>query len=108
MAIKLIPFDRFTVQYGITNPLGHDLVRVEFFEKKKLAARMLLGSAIAPGSFASLLQGTVHMYFPPQHFTNVLALLASGKGVAIQIESENEAFPDGPLLSASLTLKRAL
>ena len=108
MAIKLISFDRFELQYGITNPLGHDLVRIEFFKKKKRAARMLMGNAIAPGSFASLVQGTVEMYFPSQHFANILALLRSGKGVAIQIEAENEAFPDGPLVGASLTLRHAL
>ena len=41
-------FNSFHVSYGITNPSGKDLTRIDFFDGDTKVGQALLGDAIAP------------------------------------------------------------
>jgi hypothetical protein len=65
-------FNSFRIEYGITNPQGKDLVRIDFFLGEEKAGQALFGDAISPGAFASLTnEGQVQLFFPISHFQNI-------------------------------------
>lgn len=69
-------FNSYRIEYGITNPQGKDLVRIEFLSGDSKIGQALFGDAIAPGSFASLGQREeIDLFFPLTHFANILNLL---------------------------------
>jgi hypothetical protein len=87
-------FNSFHVTYGITNPSGKDLARIDFFDGDTKVGQALFGDAITPGSFAALHGNQeIHLYFPLSHFANVLNLLRTEKRLALFAEAEDGAPP---------------
>jgi|SRR5262249_42309954 len=87
-------FNSFHVSYGITNPSGKDLTRIDFFDGDTKVGQALLGDAIAPGSFAALHGNQeIHLFFPLSHFFNLLHLLRTDKRLALFADVEEGAQP---------------
>jgi hypothetical protein len=87
-------FNSFHVTYGITNPSGKDLARIDFFNGDTKVGQALFGDAIAPGSFAALSDNQeIHLFFPFSHFTNLLDLLRTNKRLALFAELDGGAQP---------------
>lgn len=81
------PFNSYRIQYGITNPSGRDLVRIDFLLGETKAGQALFGDAIAPGAFAALTNdGEVELFFPLSHFHNIMELLSTQSGLSLFIE----------------------
>ncbi len=80
------PFNSYRIEYGITNPAGKDLVRIDFLLGDTKAGQALLGDAITPGSFAALNNGQIDLFFPLSHFQNIMDLLRTHSGLALFIE----------------------
>jgi hypothetical protein len=57
------PFDTYRIRYGTTNPNGYDLTRIEFYYGATRVGRILSGKAIGPGSYVSLKDGEIYLYF---------------------------------------------
>jgi hypothetical protein len=86
-------FDRYRIEYATTNPAGRDLVRIEFFAGDEKVGQILSGEAIAPGSFASLQEQQIHLYFPSSMLSNALAILQREEDLALFLELRSG--PDG-------------
>lgn len=81
------PFSSYQISYGITNPNGKDLARIEFFQGATKVGQALLGDAITPGAFAGLVNETeIHLYFPMSHFPNLLALIRTENQLSLFLE----------------------
>ena len=76
-------FDTYHVTYAITNPLGRDYARIDLFNKKRKVGQILFGSAIQPGSYASVHGNEIDLYFPLSHFDSILMLLRSGEALSL-------------------------
>ena len=79
-------FDNYRLEYGITNPNGKDLARIDFLKGEVKVGQMLFGDAIAPGSFASLMQDEIDLFFPLTHFANILNLLQTQKSPSLFVD----------------------
>lgn len=86
-------FNSFHVTYAITNPSGKDLARIDFFNGDTKVGQALFGDAIAPGSFAALVNQEIHLFFPLSHFPNLLDLLRTDKRLALFADVEQGAQP---------------
>jgi hypothetical protein len=81
------PFNSYRIEYGITNPSGQDLARIDFLLGETKAGQALFGDAIAPGAFAALINdGEVHLFFPLSHFHNIMKLLSTHSGLSLFVE----------------------
>ena len=81
------PFNSYRIEYGITNPSGKDLARIDFLLGETKAGQALFGDAIAPGAFAALINdGEVHLFFPLSHFHNIMELLSTHSGLSLFVE----------------------
>ena len=69
------PFDHYTIDYATTNPLGKDLTRIQFFQNDTKVGQLLSGSAIGPGSFVSLQDDEIFLYFDSTRLNGLLAIL---------------------------------
>jgi len=85
---KEVTFDAFEITYAVTNPLGKDYARIDFFYKKAKVGQMLFGSAITPGSFASYQDGQIDLYFPAGHYPAIIELLRNEKEIVLFVEFE--------------------
>jgi len=103
--LKKEPFDSFSVEYGITNPLGKDLARINFYWGQTQVGRALFGEAIAPGQYASVeTDGSIALYFPTLHFQNIIHLLQSGSGLVLFVEfgdAHDDHFRGGGIMMLS-------
>jgi hypothetical protein len=84
----LKPFDTHQVTYAITNPSGRDYARIDFFSAAQKVGQILFGSAIQPGSYASLQGSEIDLYFPLSHFESILQLLRSEQHLALFVDTE--------------------
>lgn len=85
------PFNSYRIEYGITNPSGKDLVRIDFFLGETKTGQALFGNAIVPGSFAALINDVeVHLFFPLPHFPNIMELLGTQSGLSLFVEVEEK------------------
>jgi len=84
-------FEKHHIEYGITNPNGKDLARIDFFSGEVKVGQALFGDAIAPGSFASLIQDEIHLFFPLIHFANILSLIQTHGDLSLFIDREAES-----------------
>jgi len=81
------PFNSYRIEYGITNPSGKDLARIEFLLDETKAGQMLFGNAIVPGAFAALTDNDeIHLFFPLAHFPNIVELLGTHSGLSLFVE----------------------
>ena len=86
-ALTQRPFSSYRVEYGITNPFGKDLARIQFFLGETKVGQALFGDAIAPGAFAALINGVeIDLYFPLSHFHNIMELLSTQSGLSLFVE----------------------
>ena len=85
---KEVKFDAFEITYAVTNPLGKDYARIDFFYKKEKVGQMLFGSAITPGSFASYQDGQIDLYFPAGHYSAIIELLRNENELVLFVEFE--------------------
>ncbi len=87
------PFNSYRIEYGITNPSGKDLARIDFLLGETKAGQALFGGdAIAPGAFAALVNdGEIHLFFPLSHFHNVMDLLGTHCGLSLFVEVNETA-----------------
>src|SRR5215831_2329304 len=96
-------FDSFEISYGITNPLGRDLIRITFSYNGVVVGQALFGAAIQPGSYAAYQEKKIYLYFPTAHFASIWALLDSGKKLAVFVEylgpSDDEVSGGGILVN---------
>ena len=77
------PFDTYRVHYGTTNPEGRDLTRIEFFYGDVKVGRILSGDAIGPGSYVSLKDGEIHLYFDSKRLAEALMILQGETNLAL-------------------------
>jgi hypothetical protein len=84
-------FDNYRFEYGITNPNGKNLVRIDFFSGEVKVGQALFGDAIAPGSFASLMQDEIDLFFPLIHFANILNLLLTQKSPSLFVDLDPDS-----------------
>jgi hypothetical protein len=81
------PFNSYRIEYGITNPSGKDLARIDFLLGETKAGQALFGDAIAPGAVAALVNdGEIHLFFPLSHFHNIMGILGSQPGLSLFVE----------------------
>jgi hypothetical protein len=81
------PFNSYRIEYGITNPSGKDLARIDFLLGDTKAGQALFGDAIVPGAFAALTNdGEVDLFFPLSHFHNIIQLLRTHSGLLLFVE----------------------
>ena len=94
------PFSSYRLNYGITNPHGKDLARIEFFRGRTKVGQALFGDAISPGSFASLInEAEIHLFFPLSHFSNLLNLLLTQKRLSLFVDVEDAATEGGGIMT---------
>ena len=86
----LNPFDTYRVHYGTTNPNGYDLTRIEFFYGKTKVGRILSGRAIGPGSYVTLKDGEIDLYFDSERLANALAILQFESSLALYFVPDDE------------------
>ena len=79
----LKPFDTYRVHYGTTNPEGRDITRIEFFYGDIKAGRIISGKAIGPGSYVSLIDGEIELYFDSERVANALTILQGEPNLAL-------------------------
>jgi hypothetical protein len=79
----LRPFDTYHVDYGTTNPNGYDLTRIEFYYGGKQVGQLLSGKAIGPGSYVSLKDGVIYLYFSSERLANLFAILQGESHLAL-------------------------
>jgi hypothetical protein len=77
------PFDRYRLRYATTNPEGRDLTRIEFYYQETKVGQLLSGSAIGPGSFVSLRDGEIHLYFDAAMVDTALDILRDDSNLAL-------------------------
>jgi len=81
------PFNSYRIEYGITNPFGKDLARIDFLLGEAKVGQALFGDAIVPGSFAALANNDeIDLFFPLSHFHNILDLLSIHSGLSLFVE----------------------
>jgi hypothetical protein len=81
------PFNSYHIEYGITDPSGKDLARVDFLLGETKAGHALFGDAIVPGAIAALVNdGEIHLFFPLSHFHNIMNLLGTDFGLSLFVE----------------------
>jgi hypothetical protein len=84
------PFNSYRFEYGITNPSGKDLVRIDFLFHGTKVGQVLFGNAIAVGAFAALINsGEIHLFFPLSHFQNIMEVLGTSSGLSLFVEVSN-------------------
>ena len=88
-------FDSYRITYAITNPLGKDYARIDFFSAAQKVGQILFGSAIQPGSYASLQNNEIDLYFPLSHFDSILQLLRSAQNLSLFVDTEPLAVRGG-------------
>lgn len=97
----LKPFESYRVTYAVTNPHGRDYARIDLFVSETKVGQILFGSAIAPGSYASLLGEEIHLYFPLTHFENIARLLRHEKHLSLYVDLDLGEMPQrGGITSA--------
>ena len=84
------PFDSYLVHYGTTNPEGRDLTRIEFYNGEFRQGQILSGKAIAPGSFVSLKEGEIHLYFDSERLADALTILQGETKLALYFVPDDE------------------
>jgi hypothetical protein len=84
------PFDTYRVHYGTTNPEGRDLTRIEFFYGDTKVGQILSGKAIGPGSFVSLIQGEISLYFDSKRLAGALTILQGEPNLALYFVPDDE------------------
>jgi hypothetical protein len=77
------PFDTCRVHYGTTNPEGRDLTRIEFFYGEIKVGQILSGTAIGPGSYVSLKEREIHLYFDSERLAEALTILQGETNLAL-------------------------
>jgi hypothetical protein len=77
------PFDTYRLHYGTTNPNGYDLTRIEFFYGETRVGQILSGKAIGPGSYVSLQEHVIYMYFDSERLAVALAILQGEANLAL-------------------------
>jgi len=77
------PFDTYQVHYGTTNPEGRDLTRIEFFYADVKVGQVLSGDAIGPGSYVSLKDGEIDLYFDSKRLAEALVILQGETNLAL-------------------------
>ena len=77
------PFDSYRVDFATTNPAGRDLTRMEFFYQETKVGQLLSGSAIEPGSFVSLKDDVIYLYFNSAMLANALSILQHESDLAL-------------------------
>jgi hypothetical protein len=87
------PFDTYRIRYGTTNPNGYDLTRIEFYYGATRVGRILSGKAIGPGSYVSLKDGEIYLYFDSGRLANALAILQGESELALYFVPDDE-YPD--------------
>ena len=87
-------FERYRITYAVTNPNGKDYARVDFFNGGKKVGQILFGSAIAPGSYASLDGDKIDLYFPLSHFENIHQVLRTEKNLSLYIDFDLSERPE--------------
>lgn len=83
------PFNSHRVSYAVTNPQGRELVSITFFQDGQRVGRILSGPAIGPGSFASLIDDQVELYFDIGNIPNILRLLKTQIRLVLFLEFED-------------------
>jgi hypothetical protein len=82
-------FNSFQIDYSVTNPLGHDLIRITFFQDGTRVGRLLSGEAIGPGSYAALVNNEIALYFSDRHIPALLTLLTTQGDLALFVEPDH-------------------
>ena len=104
MAIILRSFDAYRIEYGITNPFGKDLARIDLLLNETKAGQILFGSAIAPGAFASLInEDEIHLFFSLSHFNNLIRLFESHSPLSLFVEVGET--PDRPVARGGIVTR---
>ena len=86
----LKPFDTYRVHYGTTNPNGYDLTRIEFYYGATKVGQILSGQAIGPGSYVSLIDDEIDLYFDSGRLANALAILQGESQLALYFVPDDE------------------
>jgi hypothetical protein len=84
------PFDTYRVHYGTTNPEGRDLTRIEFFYGEIKVGQILSGKAIGPGSYVSLKEDEILLYFDSERLANALTILQGEANLALYFVPDDE------------------
>ena len=79
-------FTRYRVVYAITDPNGKDYARIDLFKGTKKIGQILFGSALVPGSHATLLGQEIHLYFPLSHFDAICRILRDEKNLSLCLD----------------------
>jgi hypothetical protein len=87
-------FEWYRVTYAITNPNGKDYARIDFFKGGTKVGQILFGSAVTPGSYASIHGDEIHLYFPLAHFESICQLLRHEKNLSLYIDLDPSANPN--------------
>jgi hypothetical protein len=96
-------FDSYKITYAITNPNGKDYARIDFFNGDIKVGQVLMGDAIAPGSYANLLGEEIHLYFGLSHFESIVGLLQRESGLALYVELEEGGHPTAKPIGGIIT-----
>lgn len=99
------PFDRYLIDYATTNPLGRDLTRIQFFQNGTKVGQLLSGSAIGPGSFVTLKDDEIFLYFDSARLNGLLAILHNQRDLALyfvpdEFEPDREQGSEGGICNA--------
>lgn len=84
------PFDTYRVHYGTTNPEGRDLTRIEFFYGEIKVGQIWSGKAIGPGSYVSLKEDEILLYFDSERLANALTILQGEANLALYFVPDDE------------------
>jgi hypothetical protein len=84
------PFDTYRVHYGTTNPEGRDVTRIEFFYGEIKVGKILSGKAIAPGSYVSLKERKIDLYFDSERLADALTILQGETNLALYFVPDDE------------------
>jgi hypothetical protein len=84
------PFDTYRVHYGTTNPEGRDVTRIEFFYGEIKVGQIWSGKAIGPGSYVSLKEDEILLYFDSDRLANALTILQGEANLALYFVPDDE------------------
>jgi hypothetical protein len=84
------PFDTYRVHFGTTNAEGRDLTRIEFFYGEIKVGQILSGKAIAPGSYVSLKEREIHLYFDSERLAEALTILQGETNLALYFVRDDQ------------------
>lgn len=73
-------FNSYRITYGIVSHNIKDYAKIECYLGSQKQGQILFGSSIAPGNNASQHGSEIHLYFPLEHFSNLLSVLKLGAG----------------------------